>query len=54
MKKTYEILEKRLADFREARECQGLKATHQRLEIYRELASTKEHPDVEMIYQGVT
>ncbi|OQW91986.1 MAG: hypothetical protein BWK78_03040 [Thiotrichaceae bacterium IS1] len=30
-----------------------MKATHQRLEIYRELASTEEHPDVETIYQGV-
>jgi Fur family peroxide stress response transcriptional regulator len=54
MKKTYDILEKCLADFREACERQGLKATHQRLEIYRELASTEEHPDVETIYQGVT
>lgn len=53
MKKRYDIIETRMADFREACERQGLKATHQRLEIYRELASTEKHPDVETIYQGV-
>jgi Fur family peroxide stress response transcriptional regulator len=31
----------------------GVKATHQRSEIYRELASTKEHPDAETIYKRV-
>jgi len=31
----------------------GVKATHQRSEIYRELAGTKEHPDAETIYRRV-
>ena len=31
----------------------GVKATHQRAEIYRELARTNEHPDAETIYARV-
>jgi Fur family transcriptional regulator, peroxide stress response regulator len=31
----------------------GVKATHQRREIYRELAGTKEHPDAEAVYTRV-
>jgi Fur family peroxide stress response transcriptional regulator len=31
----------------------GVKMTHQRLEILRELARSSEHPDAETIYQGV-
>ena len=31
----------------------GVKATHQRTEIYRELAGTNEHPDAETIYTRV-
>jgi len=31
----------------------GVKATHQRTEIYRELARTNEHPDAETIYARV-
>lgn len=31
----------------------GLKLTHQRLEVLREIASTDEHPDVETIYRRV-
>lgn len=31
----------------------GLRLTHQRLEVVREVARTDEHPDVESIYQGV-
>jgi Fur family peroxide stress response transcriptional regulator len=31
----------------------GVKATHQRTEIYRELARTNEHPDAETIYTRV-
>jgi Fur family peroxide stress response transcriptional regulator len=31
----------------------GVKATHQRSEIYRELARTNEHPDAETIYTRV-
>lgn len=31
----------------------GIKLTHQRLEIFRELVATEEHPDVETIFRAV-
>ena len=31
----------------------GMRLTHQRLEVVREIAGTDEHPDVESIYRGV-
>jgi Fur family peroxide stress response transcriptional regulator len=31
----------------------GLKATHQRMEIFRELAGSEAHPDAEAVYQSV-
>ena len=31
----------------------GLRLTHQRLEVVREIAATQTHPDVETVYQGV-
>ena len=31
----------------------GIKLTHQRLEIFREVAGSGEHPDAETIYRGV-
>ncbi len=31
----------------------GLKLTHQRLEIFRELAGTEEHPDAETLFRAV-
>jgi Fur family peroxide stress response transcriptional regulator len=40
----------RLIDALHAR---GLRLTHQRLEVVREIAATDEHPDVETIYRGV-
>ncbi len=45
--------QKRVADFAEACRRQGIKATHQRLEILRVLASTGEHPDAETVYNRV-
>ena len=47
------IVETRMRAFMEACACRGVKITHQRLEIYRELASTEEHPDADTIYRGV-
>ena len=32
---------------------EGLRLTHQRLEVAREIALTVEHPDVESVYRGV-
>jgi len=31
----------------------GMRLTHQRLEIVREIAATDEHPDVETVFRGV-
>ena len=31
----------------------GIKVTHQRLEVFRELAKSSNHPDAETIYKGV-
>ena len=46
-------VEKRVYVFSEVCRRYGVKATHQRSEIYRELAGTKEHPDAETIYTRV-
>jgi Fur family peroxide stress response transcriptional regulator len=48
-----ENVEKRVESFAEACRRQGVKATHQRMEIYRELACTEEHPDAEALYGRV-
>jgi len=32
----------------------GMKVTHQRMEIFRELAASAEHPDAETVYQRVS
>lgn len=46
-------VEKRVADFLEIYRRQGVKATHQRTEILRELAGSEEHPDAETILTRV-
>ena len=48
-----EIVRERMQTFKEACAARGLKLTHQRIEIYRTLASTDEHPDAEAIYRRV-
>jgi Fur family peroxide stress response transcriptional regulator len=45
--------EDRLEAFAEHCRKAGLKATHQRTEIYRELAATTEHPDADTVHAGV-
>jgi Fur family peroxide stress response transcriptional regulator len=45
-----EQLDLRMQNFADVCRCKGLKTTHQRTEIYRELAGTVEHPDAETIY----
>ena len=45
--------EQRLEGFRAAAKQAGVKLTHQRLEIFRELASSLEHPDAETVLRGV-
>ncbi len=43
----------RMACFNEACRKSGAKLTHQRMEIFREVAQSTDHPDVEKVYQGV-
>ena len=45
------ILEERLQAFEEVCRKEGLKMTHQRLEIYKELLNSHDHPTVEKLYQ---
>ena len=46
-----QLLQKKLADFENACKSAGLKLTHQRLEIYRELAMASDHPAAETIHK---
>ena len=50
---TEEQAQDRLEAFADACRQNGIKATHQRTEILRELAGTEDHPDVETIYRNV-
>jgi len=45
--------DRRLEHLRTVAREAGLKLTHQRLEIFRELAGTEEHPDAETIFRAV-
>ena len=47
-------IERRMKRFVETCRDQGMKVTHQRMEVFRELAGTEEHPDAETIYQNVS
>jgi Fur family peroxide stress response transcriptional regulator len=46
-------IEQRMARFEDACKKSGAKLTHQRMEIYREVAQTGDHPDAEKVFQGV-
>jgi len=46
-------LQRRIEGFTALCRAEGLKVTHQRTEIYRELARTDEHPDALAIYRRV-
>ena len=48
-----DTLKARMAAFPDLCRRYGMKVTHQRTEIYRELARTEEHPDAESIYRKV-
>lgn len=50
---TNEDIERRIETFVEALRARGLKLTHQRLEIFREIAQTEDHPDAETIFNCV-
>ena len=50
---TRDQVDRRVADFLAGCRRRGVKATHQRAEILRELAGTEEHPDAETIHARV-
>ena len=53
MRRPPDEIQERMSRFKAAIRCAGVKLTHQRLEIFTEVARTGEHPDAEMVYQGV-
>ena len=53
MKMPRETIEKRMNAFQGACERLKLKVTHQRLEIFRVVISTEDHPDVDWVYRRV-
>jgi Fur family peroxide stress response transcriptional regulator len=46
-------LERRIEQFKAVSREAGVKLTHQRLEIFREIAASLEHPDAETVFRGV-
>ena len=44
---------RRVAQFKATAKARGIKLTPQRLEIFREVASSLEHPDAETVYRAV-
>ena len=53
MKVDNEKLNERIARFHTLAREAGIRLTHQRLEIFREVASSEEHPDAESVYRSV-
>lgn len=50
---TAQELRTRMSMFRDALKKAGLKLTHQRLEVFREVASSENHPDAEKVFLNV-
>ncbi len=46
-------IESRMAHFEQVCRGAGVKLTHQRIEIFREVAETGAHPDAESVFRGV-
>lgn len=53
MKIKQEEVEQRLKHFEKVCRGAGIKLTHQRLEIFREVAQTGDHPDADQVFQRV-
>ena len=53
MKVSKKELEQRMTLFEEACRTSGAKLTHQRMEIFGEVAQTGNHPDAEKVFEGV-
>lgn len=54
MKVTKAEIARRMQRFTQGCRTHGLKVTHQRMEIFRELAGVEDHPDAETIYRKVS
>ena len=48
-----QVIQQRLAQFQDVAKKAGVKLTHQRLEIFRVVASSEEHPSAEAVYNEV-
>jgi len=48
-----DALQERVKNFRDGLRHAGVKLTHQRLEIFREVAKSGDHPDAETVFKGV-
>jgi Fur family peroxide stress response transcriptional regulator len=46
-------IERRLEQFQTAAKAAGIKLTHQRIEIFRAVASSEDHPSAEAVYKAV-
>lgn len=46
-------IQRRMSSFADTCREKGLKATHQRMEVFRELVGSEAHPDAEAVYQKV-
>jgi Fur family peroxide stress response transcriptional regulator len=46
-------IERRMMHLEQACRSAGVKLTHQRIEIFREVAQSGDHPDAETVYRGV-
>jgi Fur family peroxide stress response transcriptional regulator len=53
VKLAQEELKQRMSRFKEELRRSGMKLTHQRLEVFREVAISGDHPSVETIFRGV-
>ncbi len=53
MKTEKREIERRMMSFEQVCRSAGVKLTHQRMEIFRQVARSGEHPDVETVYRGV-
>jgi Fur family peroxide stress response transcriptional regulator len=53
VKVSKKAIDQRMSRFETACRKSGAKLTHQRMEIFREVAQTVEHPDAEKVFQGV-
>lgn len=53
MKINYKEIDQRVKHFESVCRMKGIKLTHQRIEIFREVAQTGDHPDAEQVFQRV-